>query len=166
MPPSGVKESCDRIDCAATGIGGDGGEERGLRDAEAHLLAFHIAAGVDQRGLLVDAMQQWVRLRFCPVTDGVSGDKQNGHCGKHRPTVSGRAGHLAQGDGQGGRNQKDQFDLDKVAEGRGIFEWVCAVGVEKATAVGAQFLDHFLGSHRTLGDHLGGCPCCSVVTEV
>ncbi len=57
------------VDRAATGVGGDGGEERRLRDAEAHLLAFHIAAGVDQRGLLVHAMQQRMRLRFCPIAD-------------------------------------------------------------------------------------------------
>src|SRR5665213_2018251 len=34
------------IDRAAGGVGGDGGEERAVGDAETHLLAFHVAAGL------------------------------------------------------------------------------------------------------------------------
>ena len=100
-------------------------------------------------------MQQRMRLRLGPVTDSEAGDKQDGHGGKDRPTVPGRAGHLAQGDGQRGGDQKDQFDLDEVAEGGGIFKGVPTIGVEKAAAVGTQFLNHLLRGHRSLGDDLG-----------
>src|SRR6202044_3270285 len=112
------------IDGSATGIGGDGGEERRLRDAEAYFLAFHVAAGVDQRGLLVYAMQERMGLGFCPVTDEEACDKQDGHGGKDRPAVPGRTSHLAQGDGERRGDEKDQFDFNEVAEGRGILEGV------------------------------------------
>ena len=41
------------VDGAATGVGGDGGEQRGVGDAEADFLAFHVAAGLrgGRRGL-------------------------------------------------------------------------------------------------------------------
>ncbi len=31
---------------AATGVGGDGGKQRGFGDAVAHFFAFHVAAGL------------------------------------------------------------------------------------------------------------------------
>ena len=40
---------------AATGIRGDGGEQRGLRDAEPHFLAFHVAARLAARVSVLDA---------------------------------------------------------------------------------------------------------------
>ena len=42
------------VDGAAGRIGGDGGEQRGIGDAEAHLLAFHVAAGLQRARRLVD----------------------------------------------------------------------------------------------------------------
>ena len=143
------------VHCAATGVGRGGGKERGLRDAVAHLLTFQIAAGVDQRGFLVDPMQQWVWSRLGPVTNGVGGDEEDGHGGKHRPAVARRAGHLSQRDRQRGGNQQDQSHLDEVAEGGGIFKRVCTVGVEEASTIGAQFLNHFLRGYRSLGQGLG-----------
>ncbi len=97
-------------------------------------------------------------LRFRPVTDGEACDKQDGHGGKDRPAVPGRASHLAQGDGERRGNEKDQFDFNEVAEGRGIFKGVPTIGVEEAAAIGAQFLDYLLGSDRALRDDLGRLP--------
>ena len=42
------------IDRAAGGIGGDGGEQRRIGDAEADFLAFHIAAGLKRARGLID----------------------------------------------------------------------------------------------------------------
>ena len=70
-PPRGMKESCHGVDGAAAGVGGDGGEERGVRDAEADFFAFHVAASLRCGGLLVDVhgggVEQRVGLRLCPV---------------------------------------------------------------------------------------------------
>ena len=42
------------VDGAAGGIGGDGGEQRRVGDAEADLLALHVAAGLQRARRLVD----------------------------------------------------------------------------------------------------------------
>ena len=43
-----------RIDRAAGSVGGDRGEERGVEDAEAHFLAFHVAIGrIDPELLMI-----------------------------------------------------------------------------------------------------------------
>ncbi len=55
--------------------------------------------------------------------------------------------------GQRRADREDQHHLDEVGERVGVFERMGRVGVEEASAVGAQHLDDFLGSHRALGDH-------------
>ncbi len=45
MPPSAVKLVMHGVDRTAGGRRGDDGEQAGGDDAEAHLLAFHVAAG-------------------------------------------------------------------------------------------------------------------------
>ena len=85
------------VDRAAAGVGGDGGEERGVGDAEADLLAFHVAAGLVRRRVLVDGVQQRVGLRFGPVADEDAGEEEDGHGGEDGPAVFGRAGHACRG---------------------------------------------------------------------
>src|SRR5581483_2284207 len=41
------------VDSAATGVGGDGGKQGGVGDAETRLLAFHVAAGLQSAGVLI-----------------------------------------------------------------------------------------------------------------
>ena len=53
-------------------------------------------------------------------------------------------------------NREDQKQLQKIREGRGIFKGMRAIGVERAAAVGAEFLDGFLRGNRPLRDHLIG----------
>ena len=52
------------VDGAATGVGGDGGEQGGVSNAEADFLAFHVAAGLHQARALVDALQQRIAFAF------------------------------------------------------------------------------------------------------
>ncbi len=58
------------VDGAATGVGGDGGEQRGVGDAEARFFAFHVAARLQSRGVLRDGRGiQRIALRLRPVGD-------------------------------------------------------------------------------------------------
>ena len=54
------------VDGAAAGVGGDGGEERGIGDAEADFLAFHVAARLQRADLLVDAVQERIAAATRP----------------------------------------------------------------------------------------------------
>ena len=70
------------VDGAATGVGGDGGEERALGDAVAHLLAFHVAAGRGRGARLLRAVNQRMRVRLSPVADGEAGGEEDEHAAK------------------------------------------------------------------------------------
>ena len=76
-----------RIHGAAARVGRNGGKERGIGDSEADFLAFHVAAGLHGAHLLVDAVQQRIAARFCPVCNRDAGEKQNRHRGPHGPAV-------------------------------------------------------------------------------
>src|SRR5438270_8824493 len=65
-----------------------------------------------------------------------------------------RTGHPAQGVSKPCRDCKDAEHLDEIRERRGILEGMGAVGVEKASTIGAPFLDDFLRCDRTLRDYL------------
>ena len=69
-PPSGVNESCQPLIGAAARVGGRRGEERGVRDAEADFLAFHVAARTTvavTRLIGAGRGQQRIAARFGPV---------------------------------------------------------------------------------------------------
>ena len=55
MPPSGVKLSCMELTLPVVKAGGDAGEQSALDDAEAHLLALHVAAGLSRSSGRLDA---------------------------------------------------------------------------------------------------------------
>ena len=84
------------------------------------------------------------------------------HHSQQHPPLAGVPHHDAEGVGQGAGNQQDQQDLDKVGERCRVFKGMGRVGVEEAAAVGAQFLDRFLGGDRPhrdldfLDDHVLG----------
>ena len=63
MPPSAVKRVVHGVDGAARGRGGDDGEQRRGDDAEADLLALHVAAGEAER------VERVVAVRFGPVAE-------------------------------------------------------------------------------------------------
>ena len=138
------------VDGAAGCVGGDGGEEGGVGDAEADLFAFHVAAGLRERGVLVDVVEEGVGLGFCPVAGEDADEPEDGHRGEDGPAVFGRADHLAEGDGEAGGDEEDGEHLEEVRERCGVLEGMRAVGVEEAAAVGAQHLDGFLRWRRGL----------------
>ena len=53
-PESGMKLSCIESTAPSEEAVGHGGEQRGLPDAEADLLAFHVAAGLPRARGLID----------------------------------------------------------------------------------------------------------------
>ena len=144
------------VDGAAARVRGDGGEEGGVGDAEANFLAFHVAAGLGERGVLVDVVHERVGLRFGPVADEDAAEPEDGHRSQDGPAVFGRADHGAQRHGEAGGDEEDGEELQEVREGGGVLEGVRAVGVEEAAAVGAQHLDGFLRSDGALRDRLRG----------
>jgi hypothetical protein len=62
-----------RIDRAAGGVGGDGGEQGGIEDAKAHFLAFHVAVRAGDAELLVN------RIARASPTRQNAREKQNHH---------------------------------------------------------------------------------------
>ena len=95
-------------------------------------------------------------MRFRGVNRRDAGEAQNGHGGPDGPAVALRAGHAAERVGESGAEREHHHDLHEIGERRGIFEWMRAIGVEEAAAVGAENLDGFLRSDGALGDHLIG----------
>ena len=102
------------IDRAATGVGGDGGEERAFGDAVANFLAFHVAARRGRRAGLRRAVNQRMRVRLGPVARRESRREEHKHGRKHGPAMARRAGHAAQRVGEAGGDDEDRKDLQKV----------------------------------------------------
>ncbi len=145
-----------RVDRAARGVGGYGGPERRIGDAEAHLLALHVAARLRSSGRLISAGQQRVAARLSPVCGDHPGQEENRHRRPDGPAVLRRPGHAPERVGQAGRDGEDRDHLQQVRKRRGVLKWVGAVGVEEPAPVGPQFLDELLGGHRPLGNRLLG----------
>ncbi len=140
---------------------GDGGEQRGVDDAEARLLAFHIAAGLCDGSVLIHAQggKGGVALLFRIFSHGEETDEQNGHGHEDGPALTRITHHAAEGVAQRRRNQEHRYHCQKIGERCGIFERMRRVGVKETATVSAQLLDRFLRSHRTQSDDLlfSGC---------
>src|SRR5260370_4676549 len=91
----------------ATGIGGYGREEGGVRNAEPHFLPFHIATGMQGARILIHAGEQWITARFSPVRSRHSDEKKKRHCRPYRPAMPLGTGHTAQGECETGRNPEN-----------------------------------------------------------
>ena len=142
------------VDRAATGVGGDGGKQRGLGDTVADLFALHVAGRSGGAAGLRRAVNKQMGMRLSPVDGGESGGKQHIHGRQHRPAVSRRAGHAAQCIRESSANREDQEHFVEIRERRGVLEGMGAVGVEESAAVGAHFLDDFLRGHWPLRNGL------------
>ena len=81
-PPKGVNEIVHGIDRPAGRVGGDRGEERGVEDAEANFLAFHVAVRDSDPKSLMDG----IAAAFRPPTHERSGQKQRHHRTPHSPS--------------------------------------------------------------------------------
>ena len=140
------------IDRPAGGGGGGHGKETAAGQAETHLFALHVAARY--------AHGRHLRIAAClrPLQGGKGDDEEKEHRREESPALPGVARHFTEGVGEGGRDEQDQEDLQEIGERRGVLEGVGGVGVEKAAAVGAQFLDGLLGGDRPHRDlHAHGC---------
>ena len=149
MPPSGIKLSCMALTApheAAVVITAKSAEG----DAEAHLLALHVA----RRGVDAERRESRIGLRFRPVADGHADNEQDAHGGENGPALPFIADHAPEDVGQRRADDEDQQHLRQVAEGGRVLVRVCRVGVEEAAAVRPQHLDGELGSRRPLRDRL------------
>ena len=102
------------VDGAATGVGGDGGEQGALGNAVADLLALHVASGRGEGAGLLGAVDQRMRLRLGPVDGGESGCEEYKHGRQDCPAVARRAGHAAKSVSESGGNNEDGENLEKV----------------------------------------------------
>ena len=132
------------VDRAARGGGGHRREQAAVGDAEAYLLAFHVAAGrID-----AERMQQRVALLFEGDHGHHGDDEDRGHRREHRPALARVADQAPEGEAQRAGDEEDGQHLAEVGERRRVFIRVRRVGVEDAAAVGAEQLDRFLRGER------------------
>ncbi len=89
MPPSAVKLSCIALTAPARGRGGDDREERAGGDAEADLLALHVAARH------AELVQHGVARGLLPIGDGDAGEEDRQHRREDRPALALVAHRLA-----------------------------------------------------------------------
>ena len=138
------------VDRAAGGGRRDDGEERGGDDAEADLLAFHVAAGEAER------VHRGGAVGLGPVADDDAGDEQDAHHGEDRPALALIADHAAEDVGQRRPDREDRDHLDEVRQRGRVLEGVRGIGVEEAAAIGAEHLDGDLRGDRPDRDRLLG----------
>ncbi len=156
-PPSGVKLSCMALTAPQLASVVTVAKSAEVGDAEAHFLAFHVAARLRRQSPRSPCRASPESdCRPAPPDSSEARPTKNmtRHGGENRPALPRVSDHLAEHIGQPGRDHEDHKHLQKVGERRGIFERMRGVGVEESAAVGAQHLDGFLRGHRPLRDHL------------
>ena len=140
------------VDRAAGGSGGSGGKEGGVDHPEAHLLALQVADALVER----QSGERGIWAGLGSVGGENAGQEQDGHRPEYRPSLPLFARHAAKGVGQPGGDAENEQDFQEIGHPVGILERVRAVRVEEATAVGPEFLDHFLRARGSHGDDLPG----------
>src|SRR5437879_5669176 len=142
------------VDRTAARIGGDGREQRGIGDAETHFLAFHVAARLQRRGMLVNSVQKRIASGLSPICRCNTAQKESCHRRPDRPAVALRSGHSAQRISETCWDREDRQHLQEVAKWCGVLKRMGAVGIEESSAVRAEHLDRLLRSYRPLRDGL------------
>ena len=117
MPPSAVKMSCMALTAPQEAAVVMTANRADSGDAEADLLAFHIAAGRGRAPSRVGLPRG-----FRPVADDDAGDEQHAHGGEDRPALALVADHAAEDIGQRGAEREDRDHLDEVRERRRVLE--------------------------------------------
>ena len=144
------------VDCAAGGVCSDGREERGVGNAEADFLAFHVAAALGGAHALVDTMEQWAMLSLGSVAAKTPAKNRTDMAEKTAQPCFGEPVISPSVEVNPAGIRKDRQKLEKVCERGGVFERMSRVGIEEAASVGAEHLNGFLRSDRTLSDGLRG----------
>ena len=125
MPPSAVKLSCMALTApqeaavVTTANSAEGG------DAEADLLALHVAAVEAER------MQDRIAGGFRPVGDRDAGEEQNAHCGEDRPALALVADHAAEQIGERRADAKIDSISMKLVERVGFSNGWAALALKK-----------------------------------
>ncbi|MNX79602.1 hypothetical protein D3C86_1112380 [compost metagenome] len=137
--------------------GGDRDEQGTHGLAEADLLAFHVAARLQQAGGLVQAQarEHGVARRLGPRHDGQEDEEHGAHGAEDDHGLLAVAEHLAEGDDQGHGQRHHEQKLQDVARRRRVLERVSRVLAVVATPVGAQVLDGIERGHGPARDRLG-----------
>ncbi len=99
-----------RVDRAARRVGGHGGEQGGIENAEADFLAFHVAIGGGDAELLVNR----VAFGFRPPAQQCAAEKKNHHGRPDRPAVSLIFRHASEVIRQPAADGEDGQHLQKV----------------------------------------------------
>ena len=138
----------------ATGVGGYGCEEGGVRNAEPHFFPFHVAAGMQGARILIYPGEQRIPPCLSPVRRRHSYEKEKCHRSPHRPAMTLGPRHTAERIREARGNRENQHQLEEVRKGSRIFERVGAIGTKKSAAIRAKFFDDFLRCHGALGNNL------------
>jgi hypothetical protein len=146
MPPKWHEAVVHRVDGAAR-IGRHGREQRRGGDAEADLLALHVAAGLERaawRCVGQERREGRIVPRLRPVHRHHTNQQEDAHRGKQCPALPFVAHHAAEHIGESGSDPNQEEHLHKIGQRGWVLVGMGGVGVEEATAVGAENLDHFL----------------------
>ena len=164
-PPSGVKESCiaftEPLEAAVVAVA----QIAEFDDAEAHLLAFHVAAGLHvagrgwsdagprQRGI-ARLLAATVAARSATKTIVIAA--RMAQPWRESPTMRPKVMHSA------AEMSRIESISRKFESGVGFSKRMRGVHVEEAAAVGAELLDGDLRGGRADGDHLLARRRCSI----
>ena len=150
MPPSAVKRVVHGVDRAAGGGGRDDGKERRQRDAEADLLALHVAA-VRARARASSGLPRGFRPSRSTATPARNSTPMAAKIAQPwrwlptmRPKTLVSAAPIA----------KIDTIWTKFDERVRVLERMRGVGVEEAAAIGAEHLDRELRGDRARRDRL------------
>ena len=126
------------------------GEQRGLWDAEANLLAFHAALG----SIDAQSVHRRVAAKLREINKREEAHEQSHHRAEHDPALLGVLREASVNVRKRRGQQPHRQDLDHVRQSVRILERVSGVSSEEAAAVGAKVLDRFQRGDRADGDVL------------
>ncbi|OIQ82756.1 hypothetical protein GALL_354400 [mine drainage metagenome] len=138
------------VDRAAGSQRGNGGEQPGVRDAEARFLAFHVAAGLHGGHRLIGTQSGEYRIAL--LLEGHRADRKHQedqrHGREYRPALTRIARHAAKGNTERSRDQENGQHLEEIRQGCRILERMSRVGVKESATVCTDHFYRFLGGDR------------------
>ena len=126
--------------------GGNRGEYRSA-NAEADLLALHVAADLSRLrlarrlGHMGSADELWIASLFSDAAHDQTSREERRHDPQQDPPLASAPNHSPEGVRQRGWKRHDRQHLHNVGQRRGILIGMRGVGVEKPTAIRAEFFD-------------------------
>src|SRR4051794_11713838 len=102
------------VDSAATGIGGHGCPQCGVRNAEADFFALHVSAGLQCADVLVNSGDERIATPPRPINCSDSDQEQDCHCRPDGPTMALRTGHSAECVSQSRAETEDRNKFNEI----------------------------------------------------